>query len=77
MPIEGVRYPSPEHMSGWWVTTDSYNGDSSTLKNVHMGHLITARQDIVNFLALPYGYRFRVDEESKAWFDDKASEEIE
>ncbi|MBF7074579.1 hypothetical protein ISG33_14330 [Glaciecola sp. MH2013] len=32
-PVEGVRYPSPEHMSGWWLTTELYNGDIKTLKN--------------------------------------------
>lgn len=36
--VEGVRYPSPEHMSGCWITTDRYNGDTQTLKTVHAHH---------------------------------------
>lgn len=74
-PIEGVRYPSPDHMSGWWITTDSYNGDTSTLKTVHMGHVIAARNDVPAFLALPFGYRFRMDGETNAWFDPEAAKE--
>ena len=74
-PIEGVRYPSPDHMSGWWITTDSYNGDTSTLKTVHMGHIIAARNDVPAFLALPFGYRFRMDSETNVWFDPEAEKE--
>ncbi|WP_157201578.1 hypothetical protein [Massilia sp. Root418] len=33
--VQGVRYRSPSHMSGWWITTDRYNGALSSLKNVH------------------------------------------
>ncbi len=25
--VDGVRYQSPKHMTGWWITTDRYNGD--------------------------------------------------
>ncbi|MQQ34521.1 hypothetical protein GE543_09115 [Pseudomonas sp. SZ57] len=56
--VEGVRYPSPEHMSGWWITTDRYNGDTQTLKTVHAHHVAEHRPDLVKFLALPFGYRF-------------------
>ncbi|SHN22481.1 hypothetical protein SAMN05216593_1159 [Pseudomonas asturiensis] len=57
-PAEGVRYSSPEHMSGWWITTDRYNGDTKTLKTVHAHHVAEHRPDLVKFLALPFGYRF-------------------
>ncbi len=70
--IEGVRYPSPDHMSGWWITTGSYDGNINNLKTVHMGHVIASRNDVAAFLALPYGYRFRIDGETHVWFDDGA-----
>lgn len=74
-PIEGVRCPSPRQMSGWWITTDSYDGDASTLKTVPMGHVIMARKDICAVLALPFGYRFRVDDGTNVWFDEEAARE--
>jgi hypothetical protein len=65
---EGVRYPSPGHMSGWWLTTDRFNGDTSTLKTVHVHHVSALRPDLVKFFALPFGYRF-FSPQSDVWFD--------
>ena len=68
--VEGVRYPSPDHMSGWWLTSDRYNGDIKTLKTVHAHHVSAERPDLAKFLALPYGYRF-FSPQSDVWFDEK------
>lgn len=73
-PIEGVRYPSPEHMSGWWLTTASYDGNVDSLKVTHLYHVTAARPDLARFLALPNGFRF----DSKAgdvWFDANVAQE--
>lgn len=73
VPVEGVRYPSPSHMSGWWLSTDLYNGEVSTIKTVHLYHLTARIPQLAAFLALPNGYRFRVDgAEYDVWFDDQA-----
>lgn len=69
---KGVRYPSPSHMSGWWITTDKYNGDVSSLKTVHAHHVTAKRPDLAKFLALPYGYRF-FSPNNEVWFDEKAA----
>lgn len=70
-PVQGVRYPSPEHMSGWWITTDRYNGDLATLQTVHAYHLMARRPDLTRYLALTYGFRF-YSENSEIRFDPKA-----
>ena len=70
--VEGVRYPSPDHMSGWWLTTDRFNGDTSTLKTVHAHHVSARRPDLAKFLALPFGYRF-FSPQSDVWFDQKVA----
>lgn len=69
-PVQGVRYPSPEHMSGWWITTDWYNGDVATLKTVHAYHLTAQRPDLARYLALSYGFRF-YSESAEIRFDPK------
>jgi hypothetical protein len=56
--VQGVRYPSPSHMSGWWVTTDRYNGDVKTLEVVHLYHLTCKRPELAKYIAFPPGYRF-------------------
>ncbi|MFC5476003.1 hypothetical protein [Paraherbaspirillum soli] len=70
--VEGVRYPSPDHMSGWWLTTDRYNGEIETLRTVHAHHVSAKRPDLVKFLALPFGYRF-FSPQSDVWFDEKVA----
>ena len=71
--IEAVRYSSPEHMTGWWLTTDSYDDNMDSLMNVHYFHVAFSRPDLLKYLALPYGYRFYVtDSEEDIWFDENA-----
>lgn len=69
--VEGVRYPSPSHMSGWWFTADRYDGNINSLKSVHAHHVSARRPDLAKFLALPFGYRF-FSPQSEVWFDTKA-----
>lgn len=75
-PVEGVRYKSPLHMSGWWLTTDDFNGDINTLKNLHFSHIIHKRPDLALYMALPYGYRFLLGGESEhVWLDEQVRNE--
>ncbi len=75
-PVQGVRYPSPEHMSGWWLTTGRYTGDVASLRVEHLYHITAARPDLARFLALPYGFRFAWEVEGRGegyvWFDEEA-----
>lgn len=76
MPVEGVRYPSPNHMSGWWLTTDDYDGDANSLKTVHYCHIQKARPDIAIYMALPFGYRFQIGgSDESVWFDQTVANE--
>ncbi|SFN92496.1 hypothetical protein SAMN05421594_4738 [Chryseobacterium oleae] len=59
--IEGIRYESPEHMSGWWLITDDYDDNIESLKTVHFHHVAFARPDILKYLGLPFGYRFLME----------------
>lgn len=71
LPVQAVRYWSPEHMSGWWITTDRYDGNVSTLRREHTYHITAARPDLAAYIALPYGFRFELGRsQSDAWLDD-------
>jgi len=72
-PVEGVRYPSPDHMSGWWITTDQYNGDIKTLKHQHTYHVTAARPELAKYLALPDGFRFNLSGTEDVWLDEKVA----
>ncbi len=69
-PAEGVRYPSPAHMSGWWISTDRYDGDPDTLRREHAYHVTARRPDLARFLALPFGFRFTG---ADAWLDPEVA----
>lgn len=73
--VEAVRYPSPSHMSGWWLTTDLFDGNISSLQTDHFYHLAFNRPDILKYLALPFGYRFCQSETTEIWFDISVSNE--
>ena len=78
-PVEGVRYFSPKHMSGWWITTEKFDGNIDNLRNEHYPHLIEKRPDLLKFMDLPFGFRFFQDGYKKhkedVWFDEKIIED--
>jgi hypothetical protein len=73
--VQGVRYPSPEHMAGWWFTTSRFDGNTSSLKTTHAYHVTAARPDLAHLIALPYGFRFDLSRGEDVWFDDKVAAE--
>lgn len=73
LPVQGVRYPSPDHMSGWWITTDQYDGDINSLMNEHNYHLTAARPDLAKYLALPPGFRFDLSSFEDIWFEEEVA----
>lgn len=75
-PVDGVRYPAPPHMSGWYICTDRYDGDITQLMLEHCYHLTVARPDLARYLALPPGFCFDlIGEEPAVWFDEEAYRE--
>lgn len=68
--VNAVRYPSPSHMTGWWLTTDLYDGNVNSLETIHYFHVVFKRPDVVKYMALPFGFRFFSGEEGgEQWFD--------
>lgn len=72
--VEGVRYPSKSPMSGWWLTTDLYDGNVESLRTVHAHHFCESRRELAWYFALPFGYRFRLTADYEdVWFDDRVA----
>ena len=73
VPVSGVRYPAPSHMSGWYLTTQAFSGDVKELRVEHLYHVTARRPDLVAFLALPPGFRIEVGAQGgTAAFDARA-----
>jgi hypothetical protein len=61
-------------MSGWWITTDLYDGDVKSLRNEHTYRLIATRPELAKYLALPDGFRFNLPVVEEVWFDENVLE---
>lgn len=71
LPLEGVRYPSFTPNSGWYLTTDLYDGDIRSVRMIHLEHLTAARPEVTKLLGLSFGYRFEATGANKVsvWYD--------
>jgi hypothetical protein len=67
--LDAVRYSSPNHMTGWWLTTSLYDGNINSLETIHYYHVAFNRPDIIKWLALPNGFRFLSGDLNEVWFD--------
>ncbi len=73
MPVDAVRYASPSHMTGWYLTTDLYDGDVKTMEVVYYHDVVFKRPDLRPYLALPPGFRFNASDDVDIWFDESVS----
>lgn len=71
LPVQGVRYPWQEHMSGWLLVTSQWDQDVKSLTNHHTYHVTSTRPDLAQFIALPTGFRFDLNSGQKVWFDEE------
>lgn len=75
--VEAVRYPSPNHMSGWWLVTDEYDDNPDSLQVIHLFHVLFSRPDLVKYLALPFGFRFQQNNNDyEVWFDQEVLNDV-
>lgn len=67
--VQGIRYREPEHMSGWYLTTPKYDGNIANMMVVALQEFVVKRKDLIQFLALPYGYVFEItaDDMCQIW----------
>jgi hypothetical protein len=72
LPVQGLRHPWQEHMSGWLLVTDKWDENVTSLKTLHTYHVTAARPELVRFLALPTGFRFDI-RSGQVWFDEEVA----
>ena len=72
--VQGVRYAAPDHMTGWYLTTERFDGDVNTLTVEHLYHLTATRPDLARYVALPPGYCFDTTTGEDVWFDSEVAD---
>lgn len=73
LPVQAVRYPWQEHMSGWLLVTSKWDQNVKSLTNHHTYHVTAARPDLARFLALPIGFRFDLTKKQRVWIDQEVA----
>jgi len=73
-PINGLRHPTQGTTDGWyiWSGGEIPQGDHDFFDPIHVGHLIEKKPIILQYLAMPPGWRFQIDETGyeDIWFDE-------
>lgn len=69
--VNAVRYDAPEHMTGWYLTSNNFSGDVSDLAVDHLYHILVARPELARFFCVPSGYRWFLDNKGyDVWKDE-------
>jgi hypothetical protein len=71
LPLNGLRHPTTEGTSGWYVWGGGEPGDDPEfLAPLHIAHLPDACPAALPYLGLPPGWRFLVAPDAEdVWFD--------
>ncbi|MBX3288812.1 MAG: hypothetical protein KF855_05640 [Acidobacteria bacterium] len=72
-PINGLRHPSEEGTTGWFIWTGEYSEAADFFQPLCAEHLLQKRPDIIKYLGLGVGFRFLADKNGyeDVWYDEK------
>ncbi|MBK9253865.1 MAG: hypothetical protein IPM42_00105 [Saprospiraceae bacterium] len=72
-PINGLRHPSEQGTTGWFIWTGEYSEADDFFKPICAEHLLHNRPGIIKYLGLDIGFRFLADKNGyeDIWFDEK------
>ncbi len=72
-PLNGLRHPPEGHTNGWYIWAgEDYSEREDFFEPVCWEHLAEIRPDVLEFLALPPGWRFLTGENHRdVWYDEK------
>ena len=72
MPVHGLRHPATEETNGWYIWCGEWSDADTFFEPVHVEHLADFLPSVVDYLELPPGYRFLIDDKGyqDIWFDE-------
>ena len=72
--IHGLRHPSKNGLSGWYVWQGDYKEDADFFNPIHMSHVVQEHAVLEKYFMLPPGHRFLIDTTNgyeDVWYDEK------
>jgi len=75
-PINGLRHPSENGTTGWFIWTGEYQETNDFFQPMCAEHLLEKRPEIIKYLGLEVGFRFLADKKGyeDIWYDEKLKE---
>ena len=75
-PINGLRHPSENGTTGWFIWTGEYQETNDFFQPMCAEHLLEKRPEIIKYLGLEVGFRFLTDKKGyeDIWYDEKLKE---
>ncbi len=74
MPIHGLRLPIASNgLATWYIYAGEYSDADDFYKPIHIGHLLELCPQVLQYLGLPPGWRFLIDDKGyeDVWYDEK------
>ena len=69
-PIHGLRHPSVNGTTGWYIWSGEYSDDPNFFEPIHVKHLEEFYASIIKYLGLPPGWRFlKAEGYEDIWYD--------
>lgn len=72
-PIHGLRHPKENGTTGWFIWSGDYIERDDFFKPICAEHLLQRKPEIIKYLGLDVGYRFRIDDNGyeDIWLDEQ------
>lgn len=72
LPINGLRHPRQGGTNGWYIWTGELNDAEDFFEPQHVKHITNISPEVVQYLALPPGWRFLIGEKEyiDVWYDE-------
>lgn len=70
--INGLRHPRTETLNGWYIWSGEFSYADDFFQPSHVSHLLDNAPFVVQYLGLPAGNRFVIDDKGyeDIWFDE-------
>ena len=71
-PINGMRHQAEGDTNGWYIWGGEYSEEEDFFQPLHVNHVRDRLPQVLNYLSLPPGYRFLIDDSGyeDVWYDE-------
>jgi hypothetical protein len=72
IPLHGLRHPPEGDTTGWYIWAGPFSDDPDFFVPLHVEHLAEWRPEVLDYLALPPGWRFLLAPDYEDVWEDES-----